>query len=228
MSAICRRAAYNDKNIYMRSKLLLTVRIIVGLFAVFSGVVGYFIYTNTLISLRDAVLIPLTVVTVAAPLIYKKWKWVTDSDNKLLNLVCHFLLGGCIVFGAFMLGNIPIGSDVPTFEEKTVVQKKATTKSRNTRRVGRRSYVTTGYRTNYHLWVALHDSVSRKHTVKREAYNRVRTGDTVTVVLSKGRFGYQFIKKVKVPKRTLNKKRRRNKIESYALHKLRFHQPIKE
>lgn len=206
----------------MRSKLLLTVRIIVGLFAVFFGVVGYFIYTDTLIPLHDAVLIPLTVVTVAAPLIYKKWKWVTGSDNKLLNLVCHFLLGGCIVFGAFLLGNIPIGSDVPTFEEKTVVQKKATTKSRNTRRVGRRSYVTTGYRTNYHLWVALHDSVSRKQTVKREAYNRVRTGDTVTAVLCKGRFGYQFIKKVKVPKRAKTKKRNRDRKIPYAIQKLRM------
>lgn len=206
----------------MTDKKLLTVRIVVGLVAIWSYLLGYFLYTDTLISLRDSILIPLTVVTIAAPLVYKKWRWVTASKNSLLNLVCHFLVGGGIVFGSFLFANVPLGTDAQEFTEKTIVQKKAIVKSRNTRRVGRRSYVTTGYSNSYCLWVALHDSVSRKQKVSREAYYRVRTGDTVTAVLCEGRFGYPLINKIKVPKRALEKKRNRDRKNMYAIRKLMF------
>lgn len=206
----------------MKDKKLLTIRIIVGLVALWSYLLGGFVYTDTLMSLRDSILIPLTVVTIAAPLVYKHWKWVSGSKKALPNLVCHFILGGGIVYGAFLLGNIPMGSDAEDFTEKTVVQKKAVVKTRNTRRVGRRSYITTGYSNSYCLWVALHDGVSRKQKVSCEAYSRVRTGDTVTAILCNGRFGYPLIKKVKVPKRAKAKKRNRDRKIPYAIQKLRM------
>ena len=58
------------------------------LLAVLAWALGSVIYKETLIAWWEPLLMAL-ILAIATLFLCKKWKWLTRSDNKILNGICH-------------------------------------------------------------------------------------------------------------------------------------------
>ena len=171
--------------------IIVIVLFVVGCVAVDSALWDY--------TLVDTV-VPLSVGVVGAIvtglLFGRSWKSVTGSSNRALNFSCQAVFGFILFSSAFFMINSWM-ADGERYDEKVEVTERIREKHKRTRRVGRR-YVADGpeYYMHY-LKVRFDDGQTKKIAIGHGEYARRKAGDSVTVEMQCGKFGYPVIKGLK-------------------------------
>lgn len=177
------------KNIFITILRVLTILAVLA-----SGTIGYVVFEDTLAPWW----IPAGVSFVAAALtlpLYKKWNWLTVTDGKVVNLLCHFVCVGSMAYGLFLAGNFKM-ADVDSTKEVTVtVLRKYVEQHEKKRKVGKYRYVSDGIRKEYYLEVAFENGSVETLHVSLSTYNKARKGKPKNLVLQKGFFGLPVITK---------------------------------
>lgn len=153
----------------------------------------YVLYENTLLDVGWFIII-IAGVAVTAPFIYGRWKWMTGTDNSLLNMLAYMYGMGAVCSLGLLGGNFCKTGAHASIEtvEVSVVQKIRSEHMRY-QRLGRHRYRQNGVRYSYGLQVIFSDSTVKKLAVPRSIYNKVKEGCTLMVVLRKGAFGFPVI-----------------------------------
>ncbi len=135
------------------------------LMLVISGVIGYAIYENTLSEWWIPVGVALMIAVVTFPF-YMKWAWLTNNNDKLVNLGYHLVCVGVMSYALFLAGNYWLADPASEQKEEVIVQKKYQ-KTHQKRRGTRRRYKSVGVR----VWALL----ACMPTINRRDKNEERT-----------------------------------------------------
>ena len=129
-----------------------------------------------------------------APRLYNKWRALTTSDKAVINVICHLVVVGSVLY-ASLLGANYLFADATTGHkvQATILAKHKETHDKY-RTVGRRRRVKNGTYDTFHLCLGFADGRKKDMTVTRSEYNRVRTGGTKTMSLQRGLLGFTVIK----------------------------------
>ena len=122
---------------------------------------------------------------------WKMWIPLTLSERFVWNFLCHFLVVGSVLVGAFFILNFALADRETARKEPAVVERRYRETRYHSRRVSRRVYTRGEPYTVHCLDLRLVGS-GRKLTldnVDYSKYRRTRTGDTVQVRIAKGAFG---------------------------------------
>ena len=166
----------------------------VMILAIMFCALGYGLIERTLAPWWIPAGVALVVATLMLPL-YKKWKWLTLSDGKVINLICHYFHVCVFSFTLFLAGNMFLPS-LATREEVTVnVLKKSIEKSSRSHRTGKHGSSSGGRSKTYYLEVAFSDGAVEKLRVSRATYEKATPGKPKVLGLQKGAFGLLFIAK---------------------------------
>ncbi|MCM1031466.1 MAG: hypothetical protein NC410_08530 [Oscillibacter sp.] len=163
------------------------------LMLVISGVIGYAIYENTLSEWWIPVGVALMIAVVTFPF-YMKWAWLTNNNDKLVNLGCHLVCVGVMSYALFLAGNYWLADPASEQKEEVIVQKKYQ-KTHQKRRGTRRRYKSVGVRKEYYLEVAFANGTMKTLHVSLSTYNKTRQGGTKILTLQNGFFGLPVIRK---------------------------------
>lgn len=178
-----------DKSINVRGTAIIVVVLLIWLLA---GGLAMAIYSHTVVELW----IPLSICSVAALLsgiwLWKPWRKMTDSDLFLPNYICHFVFSGVILLAVFFSLNRFLASG-PEYDEQVKVERKYSEKKYRNRRVGRNRYVRGEAYYEYYAEISLPDGRVKQLRLELPAYNRTRTGSTMTIRLRSGFFGFPVI-----------------------------------
>lgn len=178
----------------MSNKILTVLRCAVLFVCLILYVFSYVIYGKTMICFWTPVIVAVLVAAVSASFMAGRWRWLTTSDNKILNVSCHLFVVGCVVYSVFLLGNYYMADTNTTHTENVYVEKKEMVKRRKTRRVGRNRYVSDGYRYEYYIHVKREgDSGLKEISVSKSVYNRLRASSIADLEMRKGLFGYPVV-----------------------------------
>lgn len=205
--------------------LLLTLAIMLG--------VGSAVETNYLLT---SWWIPLSVsVFIAAVLalpMRRFWQWLTESDKTALNLLVHMVVMTPIIYFAILTVNYVFRFNTSTTVNAKVERVYSETRY-HTRRVSRRVYTRgTPYKA-YGIEITFHNGKKRHFDVKKNVYDRLVKGDTITVDIYKGRLGMQVFnsselklgdEKTKARKKHINDENRRGRMhEKYREHQQKIY-----
>lgn len=155
--------------------------------------ISYGIYTRTLVKWW----IPVGVALCTAALTvfcYRKWAWLTTTDNKAANLLCHFVCAGIIGYTLFLSGNLLLADPASTYQEEVVIVNKYQEKHKKTRRVGRHRYIPDGERIEYYITIAFDNGSTKNQSVTLRTYNKTRKGQHKVLTMQRGKFGYPVFK----------------------------------
>lgn len=165
------------------------------LFLFVLGVIGYLLYKHTLIDW----FIPLLVaacIAVATLSLYKKWVWMTNTDSKTLNIIYHLIAVGLMSCVLFLGSNFLFADTASTHVEQVLVKSKQIKTRKNSGRLGRRHYSSTGSSSkSYYLNMCFENGKEKQLWVKREVYNATRPGDKRPLKMRQGLFGFPVIMK---------------------------------
>ena len=164
------------------------------LLAMIAWGIGYAIYGETLIDWWEPLSMAL-ILAIATLFLYKNWQWLTRSNSKILNGICHLFHVSALCYFLILGGNFILADPSSTREEKVTVLSKDIETHKQTRRVGNHRYVPAGERKEYYLQVIFENGTRKKLPVSLSTYNKTRTNATRTLTLEKGFFGYTIIKK---------------------------------
>lgn len=124
---------------------------------------------------------------------YRMFRWISGTDRVWLNWVMGtiFWVAVCTC-GILTVNFVTAQNGECTSVKGEVVHKQRLTK-KQTRRVGRRHYVTDKVYYVYELTTRLPDNREITLPVSLEVYNHIRTGQSLTVPLTKGVFGWEVV-----------------------------------
>ena len=168
-------------------------RLVVATLVLFMGVLGYVYYENTLIVWWIPVVLSAVVALLTVPLLGRRWRWLTGSDSRFLNLLCHCYVVGLLFYFAILGGNYLLADASTACErEALVLSKKSETKERRFR-VRRHTYQnkTVHY---YYLNVCFEDGTCKLVPVSLSVYNRSRVDGKRTFSVQRGGWGIWLIK----------------------------------
>ncbi|MDY5490053.1 MAG: hypothetical protein SPG27_14280 [Butyricimonas virosa] len=178
----------------MKALFFKIVPYVIMLVAILAWAFGYVIYGKTLIAWWEPLSMAL-ILAIVTLFFTRSWKWLTHSDNKILNGVCHIFHASAFCYLMILGGNFMLADPSSTREEKVTVLSKHIETHKQTRRVGKHRYVPAGERKEYYLHVVFENGAQKKFPVSLSTYNKTRTNATRTLTLEKGFFGYTIIKK---------------------------------
>ena len=137
----------------MNTFFVKTLRIMMLFLFIISLALGYVIYEDTLAVWWIPVGVALLIALATLPF-YRKWSWLTTTEGKVMNVLCHIGCVGAISYALFLSGNYWLADTASIYEETVMVQKKYIETHKKTRRVGKHRYVSNGVRKEYYLQVA--------------------------------------------------------------------------
>lgn len=172
-------------------------RVIVYTACLLLYVIGYLWYKETLVAWWIPVTIAGAFGLLTAPMLRRKWKWLTSSDDNVYLWFTHIFVVGAIVYAALLGGNRLPGASDALYEENVTVEKVIRRTHKQYRRVGRRYVVQNGQTTtSYALKVRLADGSRKEISASRTSYHQSRVNDCKVLTLRKGAFGMPVIVKV--------------------------------
>ena len=178
----------------MKALFIKIIPYVTVLLAMIAWGIGSVIYKETLIAWWEPLLMAL-ILAIATLFLYKNWQWLTRSNSKKLNGICHLFHVSALCNFLILGGNFILADPSFTREEKVTVLSKHIETHKQTRRVGNHRYVPAGERKEYYLQVIFENGTRKKLPVSHSTYNKTRTNATRTLTLEKGFFGYTIIKK---------------------------------
>lgn len=178
----------------MNTLLMKIVRIVTVTAVLLSAAVGYILFEKTLAAWWIPVGVALAAALLTFPL-YRKWTWLTTTEDKTLNLLCHLVSVGALCYGLFLAGNYFLADADSQHDVSVTVIDKRMKQYEKRRRVGRRHYVPDGMRYEYYLTVSFDNGKVETLHVSRAVYQKARKGKPKVLSLSQGKFGLPVIKK---------------------------------
>lgn len=119
---------------------------------------------------------------------------LTGLTNNPANILISAIVITGIFCGLFMTCNFAFSSESSRHEEKAVVIRKYKEKHYRSKRVARNRYVRGEPYYEYYISLEYGNGRTKPMLVKIERYNRIRTGDTISVPIERGLFGLSVIK----------------------------------
>lgn len=157
--------------------------------------IGYLLYKHTLIEWFIPLLVA-TCIAAATLSLYKRWAWMTNTDSKPLNIICHLTVVGLMSYVLFLGSNFLFADTASTHIEQVVVKSKQVEVRKNTRRSGRHHTTTSsGTRRYYYLNISFENGKEKQLQVRQEVYNVTKTGSKKPLTMRQGCFGFPVIMK---------------------------------
>lgn len=184
------------------NKIWQVVKAVIGSFfmsaCLMLGMWGFVIYENTLIDWWIPALIAFAMAVVLAKPFGRLWKKASFPSVKWLDAaLCVMAMGSLSYFGILAV-NTFCADDSAQYEERVLIVEKRKSVHSRTHRVGRHSYRSAGSYYKYHFELQFSDGRLKEQTVSSKEYKKAKShGDTVTVVLKKGYFGYPVVEEIK-------------------------------
>lgn len=107
----------------MKALFFKIIPYVIMLLAVLAWAFGFVLYKETLIAWWEPLLMAL-ILAIATLFLYKKWQWLTHSDNKILNGICHLFHASAFCYLMILGGNFMLADPSSTREEKVTVLSK--------------------------------------------------------------------------------------------------------
>ena len=107
----------------MNTFFVKTLRIMMLFLFIISLALGYVIYEDTLAVWWIPVGVALLIALATLPF-YRKWSWLTTTEGKVMNVLCHIGCVGAISYALFLSGNYWLAGTASIYEETVMVQKK--------------------------------------------------------------------------------------------------------
>lgn len=126
--------------------------------------------------------------------LHDKWSRLTATSSRWLNYLCHVAVATSVWIFAVIGGNYLFADATTAHQERVVVEDKTRETHHKTRRVSRRVYTQGAPYYVYVLTVRFYDGRTKDMTVKQKKYSRTHIGDTLTVHMQQGLFGYPVMK----------------------------------
>lgn len=175
----------------MNSKLRVVLQIVVALLVV--SAYGYAVMESgyTLVAPVPVWIAVSAVALILSVLAWRIWVPLTDSCNKVVNILVGALVSAGILAAAFYGLNAAFPSEV--YSEKGVVVRKYRKEHHRTKRIGRRSYGRGEKYYTYHVDVITRSGTPFEWEISLEKYNRVREGYNATCEVENGLFGIMCV-----------------------------------
>ncbi|WP_288317718.1 hypothetical protein [Xylanibacter caecicola] len=157
-------------------------------------IAGYIFYCDTIITWWYPIAAALVPAVATAPQFYNKWRIATTSDKAAINVICHLIVVGSVLYASLLGANYLFADTTTDHVVHATILSKSKETHKKYRTVGRRRRVQNGTYDTFHLYLGFADGSKKSMTVTRSEYNRVRTGGTKTLSLQKGLFGFTVIK----------------------------------
>lgn len=125
----------------------------------------------------------------------RKWRWLTNSEDKMYNAFCHLVCIGSIGSALFLTGNYGLADSSSMHQEEVIVQKKYQKTIQRARVGGKRNYSPKGTRKEYFLEVAFKNGTVKKLVASPATFNKAKEGKPKVLTLQKGLFGIPVITK---------------------------------
>ena len=168
------------------------LRVLILIFIFVLTIVGYVFHEKTLVSWWILIGVALLVVAITFPF-YNKWQWLTVSDSKAFNMICHLVCTGGISYALFLGGNyLPANSD-SQYQEKVMVQNKYVETYQKRRRIGKHSYREDGVLMKYYLQVLFDNGETKDLHVSLSTYNKAQKNAPKLLTLKKGFLGLPVV-----------------------------------
>ncbi len=155
---------------------------------------GAMAYRDTYIAVWVAPLIALFVAGALSPFIGTRWRRLTGFQRDWLNVLTHFIVVGCFVFGAFLSFNYMFAREASEEAIEAHVVRKYSEQHTRYRRSGRRMRIPDGHYTTWHVDVELPDGRISKRAVDFSRYRRIRVGAPYRLHVRSGLFGFKVIR----------------------------------
>ena len=124
---------------------------------------------------------------------WRLWERLTGFDGMPLNYLCHMAVATAVVLASLYVCNYAFAED-EVREEYVTVERRYSEKRHRSKRVGRRSYGPGEAYKVYYLEVRFSDGRLKALDVPIRQFDRVRTGDRLTISLSDGLFGFPVMR----------------------------------
>ena len=178
----------------MKSFCLKLLRVLMLLLVLLAGGLLWVFYDWTLTPFWIPLGVAVAAVLLTLPL-YGRWCWLTTTDHRVLNALCHTVCVSLFVGSLFLFVNYHLADPSSSREVTVIVLKKQIKEYKKSRRVGRRHYIPDGVRREYYLHVSFPDGKTETLHVSRATYNKAREGKPRQLLLQTGCFGLPVIKK---------------------------------
>lgn len=160
-------------------------------------IVAYGIFVTladlTMVSLAHV----LTCAVIASGIIAVAWRrgfgTLLGIRNEIVSRLIVLVVFTGIITAGFYSINFWMADDSSSHKEKAVVERKYTETRHKSRRVGRRYVQGEEYKV-YYLDLKYPGGQVKPRQVKLEKYNRTKTGDTISMGIQMGAFGFPVIK----------------------------------
>lgn len=159
-----------------------------------AGTAGYALYERTLVVWWWPVAAAVAVAAATMPLLCRRWQWLTDSDSRTLNLLCHLYIVSLSSYFCLVGGNFLLSDSASSHEESVVVSEVMKKQHKRYRRLTHNRVVQSGVTYSYYMKVMFADSTSKRLRLSAEAYGKTRPNSCRTVYLERGFFGFPVIR----------------------------------
>lgn len=163
-------------------------------------VVSYILYKQTIVGFWASLYVPILLTLCSAPVLYKRYRWLSGTGDVTVNVLCHIYVVGAISYSAAIVGNFYLPKSGPEYRETVTVVGKEVTKREKMYRAGHRMQRTGKMIYLYYLGIRLQDGEQKEIMVSRQEFNKAKEGAPAELVLQKGVCGFPVLKKVEALK----------------------------
>lgn len=162
------------------------------------------LHGETLVDWRVPVSVVVFMALVSGIAFWRMWRWLTRSDNAILNYACHVIVA-CGVLSALFYGCNYAFSDKDSRHVVDVSVERLYSKTRyRQQRVSRRVYRQGAPYKVYFMEAGLPDGRLKELSLSQKQYRRLHVGDTLELPVERGLFGVAVMKRkgvnVEVPR----------------------------
>lgn len=159
---------------------------------------GVVIYKQTLIEWWIPVAIAVGVAVLLAYPMGRVWGCLSGFSIGWLNRVFGFLIVWALSYFGFLAVNSWCGDASLNYEARAVVVEKRQSVHSRSHRAGRHRYTSRGSYYKYHFMLRFEDGALKEMEVKSKEYMKAKShGDSLTVVMRQGCFGFPVVDEIK-------------------------------
>lgn len=162
---------------------------------VISYIAAYALGNLTMISFPIAVGVSLIAAALAGITLLPVWQRWSGLSNPALNVLLATVILGGVISAGFYVSNFAFAKEETSHTEKAVITKKYRETRYRSKRVGRNRYVRGEQYYEYYFDVEYSNGRIKPMIVNAKRYSKARTGDTITVNIQQGLYGFAVVKR---------------------------------
>lgn len=122
------------------------------------------------------------------------WRWLTGSQHRLPNFLCHVVCTGITLLTMFYTLNYCCADDATAHHEEATVVRKYTQTRYKSRRIRRNVYGRGEPYTVYCIDLRYACGIEKRKELNAASYRQTQTGDMIDVSVRRGLFGVNVVK----------------------------------